>query len=128
MIKILKFIFHISLLVLIIISVWPGSLIGFFFYGDITAEANLVHNPYGTAINHFIFYIYVSFLGFFTYLKNQKFNWVVNMMFFLSLILELLHYVIPNRAFQVTDLLANILGVAVAYSVIKFYLLIKKNV
>ena len=34
MIRILKYIFHFSVLLLIIISLWPGSLLGFLFYND----------------------------------------------------------------------------------------------
>jgi len=40
--------------------------------------------------------------------------------------LELLHFIIPNRSFQLGDLLGNILGVMVAYLVIKIYLFINK--
>jgi hypothetical protein len=47
-------------------------------------------------------------------------------MFFLSAILELLHFIIPNRSLQLGDLTANILGVIVAYSVVKIYLFLSK--
>ena len=47
-------------------------------------------------------------------------------LFFLSLILELLHYIIPNRSFQPGDLIGNILGVIVAYFIIKIYLFFNK--
>ena len=46
---------------------------------------------------------------------------------FLSAILEIFHLVIPNRSFQLGDLLGNILGVIVAYFVIKIYLFIGKK-
>jgi len=122
MIKILKFIFHISTLMLIIISLWPGSLLGFFFYGNWQLQPNMIENPYGTTINHFISYFYVSFLGFAIYLKNENFKKLVYGLFFLSIILELFHFLIPNRTFQLQDLFANIIGVTVAYFVIKIYL------
>ena len=125
--KIFKFIFHISVLFLIIISLWPGSLIGFLFYGDWEQQPDLIKNPFGTSINHFIYYIYISLLGFFLYLKNYNFKKLVYGLFFLSIVLELFHYIIPNRSFQLEDLIANILGVIVAYFVIKIYLLFKKN-
>ena len=47
-------------------------------------------------------------------------------LFFLSIILELLHFIIPNRSFQLGDLIGNILGVIVAYSVVKIYLYFNK--
>ena len=127
MIWILKYIFNFSVLFLIIISLWPGSLLGFLFYGDWGQQPNLVENPTGTTINHFIYYIYLSLLGFFVYLKNENFKKLVYGLFFLSIILELLHFMIPNRSFELADLVANIFGVTVAYSVIKIYLFINKS-
>ena len=127
MIWILKYIFHFSVLFLIIISLWPGSLLGFLFYGDWGQQPNLVENPFGTTINHLIYYIYLSLLGFFIYLKNENFKKLVYGLFFLSITLELLHFIIPNRSFQLADLLGNILGVMVAYLVIKIYLFVNKS-
>tara|TARA_B100000959_G_C14924255_1_gene600843 strand:+ start:827 stop:1210 length:384 start_codon:yes stop_codon:yes gene_type:complete len=122
MFKILKSIFHISVLSLIIISLWPGSLLGFLLYGNWQLQPNVITNPYGTTINHFISYFYVSLLGFFLYLKNENFKKLVYGLFLLSIILELFHLIIPNRSFQLEDLLANIIGVTVAYFAIKIYL------
>ena len=125
MIKFLKFIFHISTLFLIIISLYPGSLLGYLLYGDLSQQPDVIKYPFGTTINHFIYYVYVSLLGFFLYLKNQSFQKLVYGLFFLSAILEVLHLIIPNRSFQLGDLIGNILGVLVAYFVVKIYLLLK---
>ena len=125
MIKLLKFIFHISTLFLIIISLYPGSLLGYLLYGDLSQQPDVIKNPFGTTINHFIYYAYVSLLGFFLYLKNQNFQKLAYSLFFLSVILEGFHFIIPNRSFQLSDLLGNILGVIVAYFVVKTYLLFK---
>ena len=123
--KFLKFIFYISILFLIIISLYPGSLLGYFLYDDWGQQPNIIENPFGTTINHFIYYVYVSLLGFFLYLRNENFKKLVYGLFFLSTILEGLHFIIPNRSFQLGDLIGNILGVLVAYSVVKIYLLFK---
>ena len=125
--RLLKYIFHISVLFLMIISLWPGSLIGFLMYRDWGQQPNLIENPFGTTINHFIYYLYISLLGFFLYLKNENFKKLVYGLFFLAIILEVLQVIIPNRSFQIYDLLGNILGVMVAYFVIKIYLLFKKS-
>ena len=122
MLNILKYIFNISVFLLIIISLWPGSLLGFLLYSDWGQQPDIIDNPFGTAINHFIYYFYVSLLGFFLYLKNENFKKLAYGLFFLSIILELLHFIVPNRSFQIEDLIANILGVLVAYSLIKIYL------
>ena len=124
--KILKSIFHISVLFLIIISLWPGSLIGFLLYRDWGQQPDLIENPFGTTINHFIYYTYLSLLGFFIYIKNENFKKLVYGLFFLSITLELLHFIIPNRSFQVADLIGNIFGVMVAYLAIKIYLFFDK--
>ena len=125
--RLLKYILHISVLFLIIISLWPGSLIGFLMYRDWGQQPNLIENPFGTTINHFIYYLYISLLGFFLYLKNENFKKLVYGLFFLAVILEVLQVIIPNRSFQIYDLLGNILGVMVAYFVIKIYLLFTKS-
>ena len=117
-----KYIFHISLILLIIVSLFPGSFFGYLFYSDIGEEVNLVENPFGTTINHFIFYLYVSILGFFTYSRTQNYKRIVFILFVLSVLLECIHFIVPNRSFQIGDLLANILGVIVAYFVVKIYL------
>ena len=117
----LKFIFHISVLFLIIISLFPGSLLGFFLYGDLSRQPNLIENPIGTAINHFIYYFYVSMLGLCLYLKNDNFQKLAYVLFFLSIILEILQFIVPNRTFEIYDVSANFVGVLVAYCLIKIY-------
>ena len=124
---ILKFIFNISILFLIIIYLYPGSLIGFILYDDIGREPDFINNPVGTAINHFIYFFYVSILGFCLYLRNKNFKKIVFGLFFLSIILEILHLMVPNRAFQLSDLMGNFIGVLVAYLFIKLYLFFNKS-
>ena len=124
--KVLKSIFHISVLFLIVISLWPGSLIGFLLYNDWSLQPHLIQNPFGTTINHFICYLCISLMGFFIYAKNENFKNLVYGLFFLSITLEIFHFIIPNRSFQLEDLFANIFGVMVAYFVIKIYLLFHK--
>ena len=122
-----KFIFYISVLFLIIISLYPGSLFGYLLYGDFSKQPDLIENPYGTTINHFMYYLYVSLLGFFLYLRTESFKKLVYVLFFFSIILEILHLIVPNRSFQLSDLLGNILGVVVAYFVVKIYQLFNKQ-
>ena len=111
---------------LIILSLYPGSLIGFLLYGDLGQQPDLIKNPFGTTINHFISYLYVSLLGFFLYYDKENFQKLAFGLFFLSIILEVLQSIVPNRSFELLDLIGNILGVIVAYSVLKIYLFFKK--
>ena len=126
MIKFLKSIFYISVLLLIILSLYPGSLIGYFFYGDLRQQPNLIANPFGTTINHFISYICISLLGFLLYLRSKNFQKLFYGLLFLSIILEVLQSVIPIRTFQLGDLIGNLLGVLVAYFLVKIYLRFSK--
>jgi len=125
-IKFLKSIFYISVLLLIILSLYPGSLIGYLFYGDLYRQPNLIANPFGTTINHFISYIYISLLGFLLYSRSKNFQKLLYGLIFLSIILEVLQSVIPIRTFQLGDLIGNLLGVLVAYFLVKIYLRFSK--
>ena len=126
MIKFLKFFLYLSVFSLIIFSLYPGSLIGFLLYEDLGRQPDLVKNPFGTAINHFISYIYVSLLGSFLYLRKNYFHKFLYFMLILSIILEFIQLIVPNRAFEIVDLIANILGVIVAYLIVKIYLFFNK--
>jgi len=126
MTKYLKFIFYTSLIFLIIVSIYPGSLIGYLIFDDPGLEVSIAENPFGTSLNHFIYYFYISLLGLSLYIRNKDFKRLLYVLFFLSITLEFLHKVIPNRTFQLSDLFANILGVLVAYFIIKIYLIRKR--
>ena len=126
-ISFLKFIFHISTILLIVISLYPGSLIGYFIYGDLGKQPDLIKNPFGTTINHFISYFYLTILGLLLYLKNENFKKLMYGLFFLSITLEIFQIIVPNRHFQLEDLIGNLLGVVLAVTIIKVYLFFKKS-
>ena len=121
-ISFLKFIFHTSILFLIIISLFPGSLLGFFLYSDLGRQPILIDSPFGTSINHFIYYFYLSIFGLCLYLRNPNFQKLVYALFFLSIVLEVMQFIVPNRTFQFYDLIGNFIGVLVAYFLVKIYL------
>ena len=117
----LKFIFHLSVLFLIVISLFPGSLLGFFLYSDFGRQPDIIDNPFGTTINHFIYYFYITMFGLCLYLKDRNFQKLVYGFFFLSIILEVLQFIVPNRAFEIYDVFANFAGVLVAYLLVVIY-------
>ena len=128
----LKFIFYISVVLLIVITLYPGSLLGLLLYGDLGMQPNLAENPYFTpipshlytyasALNHFIVYFYVSMLGLYLYLRSHNFQKIVYGLFFLSIFLEILQLIVPRRAFEIYDISANFAGVLVAYCLLKIY-------
>ena len=117
----LKYLFYFSFIILLILYLFPGSLIGFLLYGDLGKQPNLISNPLGTSINHLIFFFYLSFLGFIFRSNKKKFINSFYFLFLISIILELLHHFIPNRAFELNDLYANSLGVMLAFLIFKFF-------
>ena len=117
----LIFIFHLSVFFLIVISLFPGSLLGLFLYDDLSRQPDLINNPFGTAINHFIYYFYISILGLSLYLRNRNFQKLVYSLFFLSIVLEVLQFIVPNRTFEIYDVSAYFIGVLFAYILVKVY-------
>ncbi len=116
-----KYLFYFSLIVLLILYLFPGSLIGYILYGNFGKQPDLISNPIGTSINHLIFFFYVSIIGFIFRINQKTFLNSFSFLFLVSISLELLHYLIPNRAFELNDLYANSLGVLLAYLIFKFF-------
>jgi len=113
--KLLEYIYYFSLVILFVLYLFPGSLIGYFLYGNLGQQPNFIVNPIGTSINHLFFFTYLSFLGLIVRLKTRSlFNSFVFLLS-ISIILELLHLIIPNRAFEFYDLFANSAGVVIAF-------------
>ena len=125
-IRITRYIYYFSLTGLLILYLFPGSLIGFLFYGDFWKQPNLIPNPIGTSINHALALFYLSILGLISYMRDKNFNQNVIFLISLSIILELSHYFIPNRSFQFLDLFGNLLGTLIAIFIIIFYKKYKK--
>ena len=121
----IKYLFYFSFIILIIVYLFPGSLIGYFLYGNLGNQPDLISNPIGTSINHLVFFFYLSILGFIFRNNQKKFINSFSFLFLVSIILELLHYFIPTRAFELRDLYANSLGVLIAYFIFKFFEIIK---
>ena len=116
-----KYLFYFSFIFLLILYLFPGSLIGYFLYGDLGKQPDFISNPIGTSINHLIFFFYLSILGFIFRSNQKKFINSFSFLFLISVILELLHHFIPNRAFELNDLYANSLGVMLAFLIFKFF-------
>ena len=116
-----KYLFYFSFIILLILYLFPGSLIGYFLYGNLGKQPDLISNPVGTSINHLAFFFYLSILGFIFRINQRKFINSFSFLFLISIILELLHYLIPNRAFELKDLYANSMGVLLAYFILKIF-------
>ena len=123
--KLLEYIYYFSLVILFTIYLFPGSLIGYFLYGNLAQQPDLIPNSIGTSINHLISFIFLGSLAFIVRVRRKKFINSFKFLFFTSIVLEIFHYFIPNRAFEFYDLFANFVGVILAYLFIKLFKKIK---
>mgnify|MGYP001165472570 FL=1 len=116
----LRTIFYIANFVLISLYIFPGSILGWLFYGNAGLQPQIT-SDFLVSSNHVYAFILLSILGYFSYEKT-KLSFLFIYLFCLAICLEILHLVIPNRGFEFSDLFGNLLGVILIY----FYYLIKK--
>jgi len=126
-IRIVRYLYYFSLVGLLILYLFPGSLIGYFFYKDLSRQPDLISNPMGTSINHAIAFFYLSTLGLISYMRGSSFNQTVIFLLILSIVLELSHLIIPNRSFESLDLFGNLLGTLIAIVIMFFYKRLKNG-
>ncbi len=126
-IRIVRYLYYFSLAGLLILYLFPGSLIGYFLYKDLGQQPDFIPNPIGTSINHTLAFLYLSVLGLISYMRGVSFIQTVIFLLILSVFLELSHLIIPNRSFQSLDLFANLLGTLLAIVIIFFYKRLKNG-
>ena len=115
-----KILFHILNTILIILYIYPGSILGYLIYNDFSKQPQLTSDFFAISSNHVYAFFLLSVLGFFGYYKVKKF-FIINYLIFISIILEILHFIIPNRGFQFSDLFGNIVGVLLSIIIINIY-------
>ena len=117
--KILKNSFYFSNIIIIIFYLYPGSILGCFLYNDCFIQPQLTRD-FIVSSNHVYVFFILSTLGFISFSKNLK--KITYYLILLSIVLELLHIIIPNRGFEVEDLLGNILGVLLSLILFKLFI------
>jgi len=113
--KLSTMVFHSVNLLIIILYIYPGSLLGCYLYNNCNIQPQItgnfmIHSNYSISSNHFYVFTIFSFLGIFAYRKTKKIKFLIVYLFLLSVILELFHLIIPNRGFEWSDLFGNTLG------------------
>ena len=119
--NIFKVIFHISNIIVIFLYLFPGSILGWLFYKNLSAQPQLTDDFINISSNHFYTFFVLSIMGILSYLKHKKLNLLIKYLLLLSAILELSHLLIPQRSFQLVDLFGNILGVVVTIIIYKIW-------
>ena len=118
-----KFIFYLCNFTLIFLYLFPGSVLGWFLFNDFSLQPQITPD-FIVSTNHLYAYIVLSVIGFLTFRKNNQFNILSIYLIFLSIVLEVLQYFVPNRSFEFSDLFGNLVGVIIAIIIFYFF---KKN-
>ena len=123
-----KIIFYFSNFTLMVLYLFPGSLLGCIFLKDCKIQPQIT-SDYIISSNHFYAFGLITLVSFLTFINLKNSRIILFYLIFLSVILEILHLVIPNRSFQWPDLFGNLGGVLVViliYAIIKKYGYFKK--
>jgi len=115
-----KILFHVLNIILIILYIYPGSILGYLIYGDFGKQPQLTTDFFEISSNHVYTFFLLSVLGLFAYYKDKKI-FIINYLILISITLEILHLIIPNRGFQFGDLFGNILGVLLSIMIMNIF-------
>ena len=121
MIKLLskyKIVFYSLNFSLIFLYLYPGSLIGQILYGSKKIQPQITPD-FIISSNHFYVFLLISVIGFLTFSQTKQIKILIIYLILLSIILELLHLIIPGRTFQWSDIFGNLVGVVVVISIRK---------
>jgi VanZ family protein len=110
--------FYSANIILIILYLFPGSILGWFLYNDHLIQPQITRD-FIISSNHVYAFALLTSLGVFSFHNTKKINFLIFYLFLLSIILELFHTIIPNRGFEMSDLIGNIVGVILAILIYK---------
>ena len=119
--NILKFtiyLYYLSLIVLLVLYLYPGSIIGYFLHNNSSIQPQITRD-FLISSNHFYVFIFLSVIGILAYKNSKKINFLIKYLFLISVMLEFFHIYVPNRSFELSDLFGNIVGVIVVVVVYK---------
>ena len=107
-----KSIFYLFNFILIVLYLFPGSLIGCYLFKDCKLQPQITAD-FIISTNHLYAFLILSVLGFFTYKKTNHLNFLTIYLILLSIVLESTHYFIAVRSFELSDLFGNLSGVII---------------
>ena len=121
-----KVTFHAVNAILIILYIYPGSIIGWLVYGDFQKQHQITSDLSFFSTNHVYAFLILSILGLCSHnMKNIRNLFVY--LFFISIFLELCHGIIPQRSFEYKDLFGNVFGVLIVFLAFNFHQFFKKK-
>ena len=110
--------FYSSNIILVTLYLFPCSILGYFLYNNCYIQPQITRD-FIISSNHFYAFIVLTSLGVLSFHNTKKINFLIFYLFLLSVILELFHIIIPVRAFEVSDLFGNIVGVILVVFIYK---------
>ena len=120
-----KTLFHLTNFVFIILYIYPCSLLGWLIFNDVSKQPQITIN-FIVSSNHVYAFFLLTVVGLLAY-KNKNLKTLFLYLFVISILLELLHNVIPNRSFEFSDLFGNFVGVLIVYIFFIVYRYFKKK-
>ena len=115
-----KIIFYLANFILILLYLYPGSLIGCYLYDDCKLQPQITPD-YIISSNHLYAFAILSVIGFFTYKNSKKVEYLSGYLIIISIFLELFHNFIPERSFEYSDLFGNLAGVIIVIIVFNLF-------
>ena len=112
----IKQFFYLANVVLFIFYLYPGSIFGCFIYSDCKIQPQLTRD-FLVSSNHVYVFFIISILGLIVF-KNKLKNIFIYLIC-ISIVLEILHLIIPERGFELGDLFGNIIGVFISFLIFK---------
>ena len=107
-----KIVFYSINFSLFFLYLFPVSLLGQVFYGSKKIQPQITPD-FIISSNHCYVFVLISIIGFLTFIKKNQIKTLILYLILLSIILELLHLIIPERTFQLSDIFGNLIGVVV---------------
>ena len=112
----IKQFFYFLNLILFLFYLYPGSILGYIFYGNFKTQPQIT-GDFIVSSNHVYVFFIISILGLIAF--KHKLKNIFIYLICISIVLEILHLIIPERGFELGDLFGNIIGVFISFLVFK---------
>ena len=126
-----KSLFYLINALFAIFYLYPGSILGFILYKDLNRQPQLTDDfnflLLNFSSNHVYAFLFLSFFGFLLFFEKKK-KIVLAYFFLISFLFEILHILVPNRSFQISDLYGNVLGVLISLILFLCFSYVKKKI
>ena len=107
-----KVVFYSINFFLIFLYLFAGSLIVHVIYGTTKIQPQITPDLIISS-NHFYAFFLFSIISFLSFIKKDQIKILTIYLILLSMVLEFLHLIIPERTFQWSDIFGNLIGVVV---------------